>query len=145
MMTETDSANPRVEIVEQLLIAKGNGVLADARLAVATGDLDLAEQSLARVGQYRHIDPAAVQSLRQQIDERRQSELLLDRLAVADAHIVADRLLLPEGDNAHALLLELRGEFGDDPTLLAEMERVGERLLTRAALAIAAADVVQAS
>ena len=143
--TETDSANPAIEIVEQLLIAKGNGELADARLAVATDDLDSAVQRLSRAEQYRHIDPVAVQALRRQVEERRQSGLLLDRLAAADAYIVADRLLLPEGDNAYALLLELRGQYGDDPRVLATMEQLGERLLTQAALAIAAADVAQAS
>lgn len=142
--TETDSANPAIAIVEQLLIEKGNGELTDARLAVTTGDLDFAVQRLSRAEQYRHIDPLAVQTLREEIRERRQSDLLLDRLAGADAHITADRLLLPEGDNAYAVLLELRGQYGDDPRLLAAMERLGERLLTRAAFAIAAADVAQA-
>ena len=142
--TETDSANPAIRIVEQLLVTKGDGELTDARLAVTTGDLDVAVQRLSRAEQYRHIDPLTVQTLRNQIEERRQSDLLLDRLAGADAHIAADRLLLPEGGNAYALLLELRGQYGGDPRLLAAMERLGERLLTRAAFAIAATDVAQA-
>ncbi len=143
--TEMDSTNPAIQIVEQLLVAKGNGELADARLAVTTGDLDSAVQRLAKAEQYRHIDPVAVRTLRQQIEDRRQSDLLLDRLAVANASIASDRLLLPEGDNAYELLLELRGQYTDDPRLLAAIERLGERLLTRAALAIAAEDVAQAN
>ena len=142
--TETDSANPAIGIVEQLLVVKGNGELTDARLAVTTGDVDLAVQRLSRAEQYRHIDPLATQTLREQIEERRRSDLLLDRLARADEDIKADRLLLPEGGNAHALLLELHGQYGDDPRLLAAMERLGERLLTRAALAISATNAAQA-
>ena len=142
--TETDSTNPANGMVEQLLIAKGNEELTGARLAIASGDLDLGMQKLSRAERYRHIDPTAVQALRQQIEERRRDDLLLDRLAAADAHIVADRLLRPEGDNGFALLIELRGQYGDDPRLLAAMERLGERLLTRAALATAAEEVVRA-
>ncbi len=141
---ETDAANPAIGIVDQLLTAKGNGELSDARLAVTTGDLDVAVQKLSRAEQYQHIDPVAVQELRRQIDERQRSDLLLARLAAANALIEADRLLLPEGENAYALILGLQGQFGEDVRLVAAKERLGERLLTRAAFAAAATDVAQA-
>ncbi len=141
---ETYPANPAIEIVEQLLAAKADSELADARLAVATGDLDLAAQRLARAEQYPGIDLAEVQSIRQQIARGQQSDQLVTSLVLADAHIAEGRLLAPEGDNAHALLLELYEQYGDDTRLLASMERLGERLLTRAAFAAAAGDVADA-
>jgi len=142
---ETDPANPAIEIVEQLLVAKGSGEIADARLAAATGNFDLAAQQLARAEQYTSTDPAAVQSIRRQIAQGRQNDQLLVGLAMADVRITEGRLLGPEGDNAHALLLELYGQHGDDARLRASMERLRERLLTRAAFAAAAGRVADAS
>ena len=143
--TETDPENPAIAIVDQLLASKGNAELAAARLAAATGSFDDAEQLLSRAQQYSHIDPAQIRSLRDRIAERRQSDQLLDRLAVADGHLTAGRLLLPDGDNAHTLLLDLHGQHGDDARVLASMERLGERLLSRAAFAAAAMRVTEAS
>ena len=79
--TETDPANPAIGIVEQLVVAKGDAELAAARLAITTGDLDIAAQQASRAEQYRHIEPGAVQAVRRQIEERRQSDLLRERLA----------------------------------------------------------------
>lgn len=143
--TETDPANPAIEIVNQLLAARANGELADARLAVATGSYDLAAERLAEAEQYRSIDPAEVQLILQQIEQGRQREQFLASLAAADAYIASGQLLSPEGDNAQALLLELYGQSGDDPRLLASMERLGERLLARAAFAAADARFAEAS
>ena len=142
---ETDPSNPAVDIVNQLLATKGSSELADARLAVATGDFDLATTHLSRAELYANIDPAAIESLRQQIAQGERDNRLLADLATADAHILAGRLLLPEGDSAHALLLDLRQQHGDDRRVLTAMERLGERLLTRAAFAAAAARVTEAN
>lgn len=143
--TETDPANPAIEIVNQLLTARAYSELADARLAVATGNYDLAAQRLVQAEQYRSIDPAELQAMRQQIEQGRQSEQFLASLAAADAYIASGQLLSPEGDNAQALLLDLYAQRGDDPRLLASMERLGERLLARAAFATAAARFAEAS
>ena len=142
---ETDPANPAIEIVEQLLAASANGEMADARLAVATGNLDLAAQRLERAEQYTSIDPAEILAVRQQIAQGRRNDQLVTSLSVADAYINEGRLLSPEGDNAHALLLDLYGQHGDDARLLASMERLAERLLTRAAFAAAAGRTADAS
>lgn len=141
--TETDPADPAIGIAGQLLSAKGDGALSDARLAAATGNLDLAAQKLSQAEQYQHIDQEVVEDLRRQIEEGRQSDLLLAGLAIADAHIEADRLLLPEGENANALLLGLQEQFNGDMRLVEAKERLGERLLMRAAFAVAATDVLQ--
>lgn len=143
--TETDRSNPSIQIVTQLLAAKADGEVADARLAVATGNFDLAGQQLARAEQYTSIDAAEVQAIRQQIEQGQQNAQLLESLAVADAHIAAGRLIDPEGDNAHTLLLDLYVQRGDDPRLQASMERLGERLLARAAFAAAAGRTEDAS
>lgn len=142
---ETDPSNPAVDVVDQLLAAKGNKELADARLAVATGELDLAATQLSRAEQYAHVEPGAIQSLRREIEQRRQDEQLLTALAAADAHLSAGRLTEPDGENAHALLLELQGQHGGDERLVATTERLGERLLTRAAFAAAASEASEAS
>ena len=73
---ETDPENPTIAIVNQLLTAQGDGELAEARLAISTGELDIALQMLSRAERYEHIDPADVRMLRQQIEEQ---------LEVADA------------------------------------------------------------
>ncbi len=142
---ETDPANPAIEIVEQLLVAKADSELADARLAVATGNLDLAAERLARAEQYTSTDMAEVQAIRQQIARSQQDEQLTTGLLVADGYMAEGRLLNPEEENAHALLLDLYARYGDDARLRASMERLGERLLTRAAFAVAAGRVADAS
>ena len=73
---ETDPENPTIAIVNQLLMAQGDGELAQGRLAITTGELDIAVQKLSRAERYEHIDPAEVRRLRQQIEEQ---------LEVADA------------------------------------------------------------
>ena len=141
---ETDPANPAIEIVNQLLVAKANGKLADARLAVATGNFDLAAQQLAQAEQYKNIDPAETQAIRQQIEQGQQDDQLVMGVAVADTYIAEGKLLAPEGDNAYAVILDLRAQHGEDARLLASTERLGERLLTRAAFAAAAGRVAEA-
>ncbi len=69
---ETDPENPTIGMVSQLLTAQGDGELAEARLAITTGELDVAVQKVSRAERYQHIDPADVRSLRQQIDEQRE-------------------------------------------------------------------------
>ena len=142
---ETDPSNPAIEIIDQLLAAKGSGELADARLAAATGDLDLAALHLTRAERYSHIDLAMTESLRRQIAQGKRDGELLDSLATADAHLIAGRLISPEGENAHALLLETSEQHGDDQRLRASMERLGERLLTRAAFAAASSRNAEAT
>jgi protein TonB len=135
---ETYAANPAIEIVEQVIVAQGDGVIADARTAVAAADFETAATLLSRAERFRHIDPDAIQSIRQQISRVAQDKQFLDSLASANALIAAGRLAAPADDNAHAALVELHQVHGDDLRLLDSMERLGERLLTRAAFAAAA-------
>ncbi|RZV34199.1 MAG: TonB family protein [Chromatiales bacterium] len=69
---ETDPQNPTVEIVNQLLMAKGDGELAEARLAITTGELEIAAQKISRAERYQHIEPVEVRRLRQQIEDQRE-------------------------------------------------------------------------
>jgi len=63
---------------------------------------------------------------------------------LVDQHIAADQLLAPAGDSARDVLLKLRAEYGDDARVSAAAERLGQRLLTDAALATAAAEYTEA-
>ena len=143
--TETDPGNPAIGIVDQLLVTKGDRELVDAQLASATGDFDLAARQLSRAEQYSHVESAAIQAIRQQIEQGRRIDQLRASLSTADGHISAGRLLSPQDNNAHALLLDLYQQHGDDAQLLASMERLGERLLTRAVVAAAATRVAEAT
>jgi TonB family protein len=142
---ETDAANPAIEIVEQVIVAQGDGVLADARTAVAAADFETAATLLSHAERFRHISPDAIQSIRQQISRVAQEKQFLDNLASANALIAAGRLTAPAADNAHAALVELHQIHGDDLRLLDSMERLGERLLTRAAFAAAAGRFTEAT
>ena len=128
-----------------MLRAQGNSELADARLAAAAGDPELAAERLARAERFRHIDTAVVEALRRQILRNEADNLLIDSLGVVGAHLAAGRLTAPEEDNAHALLLDLSRRHGNDARLLASMERLGERLLTRAAFSVTAGRMDEAT
>jgi TonB family protein len=143
--TETDPENPAVGLVRQLLTAKGNSELADARLAAAAGNFDLVQERLARAERYDNVDDSALQAIRDQVARKSVDDQLLASLAAADAHMAAGRLIAPDADNAHELLLELHAANGDDPRLLASMERLGDRLLTRAMFFGSAARVDEAT
>jgi len=143
--SETDSGNPVIEIVNQLLVEKGNSELADARVAASADNFRLAAVLLLQAERYTHIDPDAIQSIRRRIAQSRRDDEFLESLAAANAHIAAGRLTSPDGENAHALLLGLNQTRGDDARLLASMERLGERILTRAAFAAAAARFAEAT
>lgn len=93
---ETDAGNPAVEIVARLLTVKGDSELADARLAAAADNLDLAVERLSRAERYRHIDPQAIQSIRGQIAESARLAEATKRLDAVDAPGV----LSPEVESA---------------------------------------------
>lgn len=142
--SETDAANPAIPMVAELLAAQGDAQLTAARVAAATGDVDEATSALAQAELYAHIDPAAINAVRQQLAALALEKALLDSLAVVDRHIAADRLLQPAGGNARASLAALRNRYGDDPRVTAAYVRLAERLLTRAAFATAAGRVTEA-
>jgi protein TonB len=134
---ETDPDNPAIAIVTELLLAQGNAQLANARLAAAEGDTDRAAVLLSNAEHYTLVNVNAINAVRRQIAQSTEERQFLDRLAAADAHAAAGRLMAPAGDNAQELLTELHHDHDTDPRLLASMERLGERLLTRAVFASA--------
>ena len=141
---ETDAGNPAIAMLEELLVTRGNAQLTAARLAAASGNEEQAEAALARAEQYAHIETEAIESIRSQLTALSRSEALRSELAVVDAHIAAGRLLRPAGDNAYDTLVPLRDAYGAEPQLTAASQRLAERLLTRAALASASADLADA-
>ncbi len=137
---ETDPENPAIMVSHELIVVQGNRQLADARLAVVEGDGARAAELLSRAEQYDHLDEEAINEVRLQIAQDTQEGLFLERLATADAHMTGGRLTAPAEENAHAILVGLYEKHGDDSRLLSSMERLGERMLTRAAYATAAAE-----
>ncbi|MCP4302602.1 MAG: TonB family protein [Gammaproteobacteria bacterium] len=142
---ETDSMNPAVAIVNELLVAQGHSQLANAQLAAANGDTDRAAELLSNAERYPHVDVNAISALRLQIVQKGEDQQFLTKLAAADAHITAGRLLAPAGNNAQALLIELQDDYENDSRLLVSTERLGTRLLTRAAVASTAGQFPEAT
>lgn len=140
-----DADNPAIQFANQLLTARGESELAEARIAVAVGDLELATERLARADLFRDVDRVAIQSVRQQIAQRAREVPFLASLATAKQHSDAGRLSTPPGENAHELLIELKQTNSTDPRLVASMEQLGERLLTRAVIATEAGEIDEAS
>lgn len=135
---DIDPLNPAVATMTALLIAQGDGQLANAQLAAARGDVDQANEFLASAERYARVDADAIAAVRLQLAQRADDQGFRDQLAVVDAHITAGRLTAPAGNNAQALLIELKGDHEDDARLMTSMERLGQRLLTRATLATGA-------
>lgn len=142
--SETDAGNPAIAMVSELLVAQGDAQLTAARVAAATGDIDQAALALARAERYAHIDPSAINAVRERLAGLAIESALLDGLAVVESHMAAGRLLEPAGSNARASLAALSDEYGGDPRLTAAYERLAERLLTRAAFATAAGVTAEA-
>ena len=135
---DTDPDNPAIRMVNELVLAQGDRQLSDARLAAAEGDADRASQLLAEAERYAHIDENAIAAVRDLITANARERQFLGRLAEAEAHLAAGRLTAPDGNNAQATLLGLTQRYGSEARLLATMERLGGRLLTRAAFETAA-------
>ena len=137
---ETDAANPAIEIVNYLLVAEGNQQLASARAAALSGDTDRATTLLAGARQYQHIDAAAIADVEAQIATQRDEAVLLAQLAVIDQRIASGQLIAPAGDSARDIVLTLRGEHAGNEGLSAATNRLGEELLTSAAMATTAGE-----
>lgn len=142
---DIDPMNPTVATVNELLVAQGDGQLANAQLAVARGDVAQANEYLSNAERYAHIDTDAISAVRIQLEKRAEDQNLLQQIAIADAHITAGRLTAPAGNNARALLIELKRNHANDSRLMSSMERLGQRLLTRATLAADAARFEEAA
>jgi len=141
---ETDPDNPAIGVVDGLLAATGDKALADARVAMTAGDTARALDLLAYAQRFDHIDASAVSSVRSEIAAMEADRVFEGKLAAADEHIVAGRLISPEGDNARDVLMEVDSQYGGDPRLQVAQERLAARLLTRAALATTAGQFVEA-
>ncbi len=135
---ETDPGNPAIAIVNELLVTRVNAQLANARLAAAEGDLSRATALLSEAERYPLVDAEGLDEVRRQIAASRDEQEFVAGLAAADAHMEAGRLTVPAGNNAHALLLDLRERHGSDDRLLASIDRLGEKLLAEAVIASAA-------
>jgi protein TonB len=143
--TEISPDNPCIAIVNALVLAQADRLLARAELAVADGNTDRALDLLAEAELYGSVDADVIAAARSRIVQNVAEQRFLGALAVADEHLSAGRLLTPAGNNAHQLLLDLKEEWGENARLNASMERLGERLLTRAAFATAAGSFDEAS
>jgi len=141
---ETDPSNPSIAIVEELLRARGDRLLADALMAATTGDEESAAQFLFDAERYPHTDPDSIDVVRDEITETVLERQFLSWLSQAEAHMAASRLTLPADDNAYDTLTALLPQYGSDPRLQASVQRLGERLLSRAAFSTTAGDFTEA-
>ncbi|MDX1498282.1 MAG: TonB family protein [Woeseiaceae bacterium] len=128
----TDPDNPAIAIVTALLRERGERELAEARSAVAAGELGRAAILLERAERYPDSAPA-VAALRETLANARREQAFLAGLEIAEAHLAAGRLISPAQDNARSVLAGLAAQYPDEPRLAQAVERLGERLLTRAA------------
>lgn len=135
---ETDPLNRAIAIVDELLIAQGNGQLAKAQLAAAEGNPERALELLSDAERYAAVDVTAINAVKSQVALISAERDFLEALSIADAHINAGQLLAPAEGNAYASLLDLQRDHQGDLRLQASMERLGERLLARAAVAAVA-------
>lgn len=143
--TDVSPDNPGIAIVKALVLAQGDRVLARAELAAAAGDTDRALEMLAEAELYGNVDAGAIAAARNRIVQSVEERQFLSTLATADEHLSAGRLLTPAGSSAHEILLDLKEQWGENARLIDSMERLGERLLTRAAFATAAGSFGEAS
>ena len=143
--TETDPENPAIAVVNDLLLAQGNAQLANARLAAAEGDADRATLLLSMAERYPSVDLNEIDAVRNQLAQSADERQFLRRLATADEHLAAGRLIAPIGNNAYAVMIELYQDHNADLRFLTSLERLGERLLTRAAFASAADRIPEAT
>ena len=142
---ETDPDNPAMAFVSALLIAQGDRLLADARLAAAEGDSARVAMLLGKLEPFDHIDPTELAEIRLTLDAEARDALFRQRLQTADAHMAAGRLTQPEDQNALDLLIDLQGERPTDSRLLGSVDRLGQRLLTRAGFSTAAGRFAEAA
>lgn len=129
---ETDPENPAVAIINRLLAAQANTELASARLAAAEGDADTAREFLNRAERFGVINAAEIDEFRSQIAQDEWEQAFLEQLADADAAIEAGRLLSPASDNAYEMLDALQVTHGNEPRLVAAVERLSQGLMREA-------------
>ncbi len=125
---ETDPENPAAAIINQLLAAQANSELGSARLAAAQGNGAAAREFLTRAERFGVSNATEIDELRSQIARDEWEQAFLGKLADADAAIESGRLLTPADDNALELLNELQVTHGNEPRLVAAVERLSHGL-----------------
>ena len=140
LAADTDARNPSIEIVNYMLVSQGDQLLADARAAALAGDPAATAVLLAKAEEYAHIDEAVLRDVGDLLATALEEQELRGRIAAVDEHISDGRLLAPDGENAHTLLLELVGEIGNDERLLYTTDRLAQGLLTSASVSMATGD-----
>ena len=67
--TETSPENPSIAIVNELIVAQGDGLLATAQLAAADGDTDRTIEMLSEAERYGTIDIATIDAEKSRIEQ----------------------------------------------------------------------------
>lgn len=141
---DVDPGNPAIEIVDYLLLSEANQLLANARAAALSGDVDQASSLLASAERYARADPDAVLAVVALIADATAEQALLTRLELANERIANGQLMTPTGDSALDLVLALSAESGEDPRVAATANQLGEELLANAGDAMTAGNFSEA-
>ncbi len=134
---ETDADNPAAAAVTERYQLVGEQTLVEAKLAIADGAVTRARNLLNEAERYPNIDSAEVRALRARVNQTIADQRLSDALATLDDHLSAGRLTSPNDDNAFTHWQRLSQDFEGQPELERYGQRLGERLLARAAFAVA--------
>ena len=134
---ETDGDNPAATAVTERYQLVGEQTLVEAKLAVADGAVSRARNLLNEAERYPNVDSAEVRSLRARLNQTIANRRLSEALATLDDHLAAGRLTSPNDDNAFTHWQRVSQEFEDQAELKRYGQRLGERLLARAAFAVA--------
>ena len=134
---ETDADNPAAAAVTERYQLMGEQTLVEAKLAVADGAVTRARRLLNQAERFPNVDSAEVRALRARVNRAIADRRLEDEFATLDDHLSAGRLTSPNDNNAYALWQRLSEDFEGQPELERSGQRLGERLLARAAFAVA--------
>ncbi len=137
---ETDPGNPATAIVSERLTASADEQLADPPQASADEDVTQAAATLSEGEPDPPVDVQESEAAGEQVVVSNEEQRFVEALAQVEEHMAARRLTLPADGNAHALVLELREQYGNDDRLRASMDRLGDQLLAEALAASTAGD-----
>ena len=134
---ETDADNPAAAAVTERYQLLGEQTLVEAKLAIADGAVTRARNLLSDAARYPNVDSAEVRSLRARVNRTVADRRFADALATLDDHLSAGRLTSPNDDNAYVHWQRISQDFDGESELEHYSQRLGERLLARAAFSVA--------
>jgi hypothetical protein len=124
-----------IDITEDLIARYGKDLLIAARENAAR-DLEQAELLLARAGSFLAAEDSTLVSVKAELEQYRLDARLESVLQGIDQRILAERLLMPQGNSALDLLREARKLAPGDRQVSLAADRIATALLFQAMFAI---------